>query len=441
MIQYLPENLNIDEILIASPPAFKYHRDCFIHILSLITEIPARNSSLLDNEGFVPLNARWLKKHVHNYPLYLDYLVQCGVLECNNRYAPGKRSRGYRYTATYQTPVLKVEIEKRTLVKSINNKSAYWRQMTAKYGYLYKWFDEGLKVDYAAAREWLWQRYQRDLSKGRANPLPKYNARHTALMKLHQGELRFTVDRTSGRLHTHLTGLKKELRRYITYNGQKLAEVDIRCAHPSISALLLNPAFYDEEQAYGGIITLRQAMPSLYKKIKKDNLGGYVSKNKGKFSAYLDAVNGDLYQHMRQRLEEMVHDLDSLREHKKEDRDEDIRDAMKSMMYCVMFSANTYFKQDGAWPKQLFKEMFPEVYHVFNVLKKYDHTSLSVLLQKLEVRLVLDNAAKKLAAKNPGMPVFTIHDCIVVPEGKEAECAEVLNLEATRLFGITLHVN
>ena len=52
---YVPENLDIDSIIRENPPNFSYHRDKFLYIIHLITDIPSRNK---DKEYvFIPINS------------------------------------------------------------------------------------------------------------------------------------------------------------------------------------------------------------------------------------------------------------------------------------------------------------------------------------------------------------------------------------------------
>ena len=120
MRQFIPANLDIDKLLAANPPSFKYHRDNFVHILHLLTEIPARNKDLRREDGFVPIHAHTLQKQIRDYNLYLEYLVNTEVLDIDSQYIPGIKSREYRFTEQYQS-VNKVEqIDKFTLTKNIS---------------------------------------------------------------------------------------------------------------------------------------------------------------------------------------------------------------------------------------------------------------------------------------------------------------------------------
>lgn len=98
---FLPSNLNLTALLASNPPKFKYSVDCFTYLIGQITGVAAKYKDLVDEQGYVPLYAPLLKHRVHNYVKYMNYLLENNVLECNNRYYPGERSYGYRFTKEY----------------------------------------------------------------------------------------------------------------------------------------------------------------------------------------------------------------------------------------------------------------------------------------------------------------------------------------------------
>ena len=64
---YLPNNLNLDAILITNPPEFKYNKDNFLYLISQVTERAAYTKDLVDGNGFIPLNKQELQKKVRDY--------------------------------------------------------------------------------------------------------------------------------------------------------------------------------------------------------------------------------------------------------------------------------------------------------------------------------------------------------------------------------------
>ncbi len=63
-----------------------------------------------------------------------------------------------------------------------------------------------------------------------------------------------------------------------------------------------------------------------------------------------------------------------------------------------------------------FKELFPEVAEVIELLKSKDYRDCPVLLQKIEANIILKRICKSINEKNPAIPLFTIHDSILTTE-------------------------
>lgn len=65
---YLPQNLDIDQILRENPPRFKFKRDKFVYILSLIYSIPSqKKDSIKDYNGFTPISKAILGSVIKDY--------------------------------------------------------------------------------------------------------------------------------------------------------------------------------------------------------------------------------------------------------------------------------------------------------------------------------------------------------------------------------------
>jgi hypothetical protein len=425
MLQFLPENLNLDEILQNNPPLFKYHRDGFIHILNLLTEIPSKKKDLMDEKGYVPINAELLKKRVHNYAHYLGYLIDAGVIETDGFYVRGEKSRGYRFTEKYQTFVAPAEIQRYTLLKAINGQSNYDRNMQAKYNYLYKWMD-GLRIDFRAAKSFLDMQFQQDKKSNHYKAVRKYNANIATAMYMKENLARFRVDETSGRLHTYLSCLKKELRNFVSYDGQPLVSVDIVCSQPTLTQVLLKSEFYLDIEDKMGAANIFRIAPGSIKQIPVGEIARLVYSKQDTFVKYREAIQSDIYNYMRPYLEAITGHSWSERR--------DIKDAM----FGILYSDNRFIGQKKAAPKRIFRELFPEVYELFALYKKHGSSQLPVLLQKLEVRLVLDRAAKKLSKLLPDIPIYTIHDSIIMPAGNEKIISTTLQEEAQSALGITI---
>jgi hypothetical protein len=422
MLKFLPKNLDLKQLLAEHPPEFNYHIDHFVHLCSLLYELPAKKKDIIRKGGYVPLNAHLLKKVNNKYKLYFNYLIKHGVIECDNSYIVGEKSKCYRYTQKYQDIIRPVNITKYTLTKNLNEIHRFNRGMYAKYDYLDKWFNDRLCVDFIGAEQNLLELYQKDLDAKKDNALHKFNVNYVNLIKLHKRDYYFTLDSTSHRLHTLLTKIKKELRPYIYYENVQLANIDIRCSQPTLSLCLLEPSFYSKELKQERV-NINSIAPQLKEILPIQSIADYVNNNQSKFDEYRRIVLNDLYVGMGEVLKSNSVDFPT------------DRNSMKDMMFMVLYSSNKFLGGNQGLPKRIFKKLFPEVYEVFKMYKSAGHENLPILLQKIESKLVLDKVAKTISKAEPGMPLYTIHDSLVVDSNKMDFCKEIFKKESLNYLG------
>lgn len=421
MLQFLPKNLDLKELLANNPPHFKYHIDHFVHLCSLLYELPAKKKDSLREDGFVPLHAHLLKKVNNNYKKYFNYLITHGVIECDNSYIVGEKSKCYRFAPKYHDRIRPIYITKYTLTKNLKEVHRFNRGMYAKYDYLDKWFNDRLTIDFNGAEQKLLELYQKDKDSRKKNALHKLNVNLVNLIKLHKRDYYFTVDSTSHRLHTLLTKIKKELRQYITYDNVQLTNIDIQCSQPTLSLCLLEPSFYNTELKQERV-SINSIDPQLTEVLPIQTIASYVNQNQSKFDSYRDLVFNDFYEGMAEILKQNSVNIPGDRE------------TVKKMMYMVMYSSNKFLGGNKGLPKRIFKQLFPEVYEVFKMYKSAGQEKLPILLQKIESKLILDKVAKIISKTSPGV-IYTIHDSIVVDSQKVDFCKEVIGRESLKYLG------
>ena len=61
---------------------------------------------------------------------------------------------------------------------------------------------------------------------------------------------------------------------------------------------------------------------------------------------------------------------------------------------------------------RVFKSLFPTVYEAIKEFKRVDYKALSILLQKKESEMILDNVITSAFKKIKGLKCFNIHDCV-----------------------------
>jgi hypothetical protein len=252
---YLPENLNIDEIIRNNPPSFnrmpkRYtnQRDSLAYILHLISAIPYSKKEFdFDREkGIYSINKETLSKRIHEYKGYIDYLKNQNIIEEGTSYRVGK-SRGLKFTPVYRTKVTANYITTPTLIKSILDKGRNKRDQEAetKLDFFKDYFNPRLTIDEEAAldllekdkantrRKVIKKRQAIEFSDEELQNLPSledvilmaFNSKYIAVDKISTADYDGypKIDSTSGRLHSPLVVLWKQLRKLLRYDGSKLA--------------------------------------------------------------------------------------------------------------------------------------------------------------------------------------------------------------------------
>ncbi len=423
---FIPENLDIDELVRKNPPNFKYHRDCFIYLAHLVTDIPSRNKD--DKMDYVPFFSALIQRRIRDYRKYLNYLVENNVLLEKEQYIVGKISKSFKFTSAYNFPIKATFITKPTLIKSILNFIVLENSLADNcivdenqdFDYLSKWFNDKLTVDYYSAKKYLEDLYkqeEKDFFSGH-NAMQRFNSRYIVLLKLHRKEFTYTIDNTAGRLHTILTQIKGDLRQFIRYDNNNLVAVDITNSQPYLSTVLFNQKKFEKNNI--------QSIIKLYNKsfLTQDRfnpLPYYVSKNVKNASEsenvkqYIEIVkSGQLYEEFGKILltKGIITD------------DTSIRKQAKTIIFSSIFSPNQSIAYNQSMV--IFKEYFPDVYEIYRSIKQNEHRTLACLLQNLEAKLVLNTACKIISQLKPEMPLFTLHDSIITTSGNEQLVYEVL---------------
>jgi hypothetical protein len=443
MTKYIPENLDVDSLIKSYPPPFpKFKRDKLVHIISLLYEIPQSKKDVIDTEqGWIPINTTKLQNDgIRDFPNYRDYLISTGILETNNHYIVGKKSKGFRLTDEYLLNKLKeVQITEFTLIKSIKKAKAK-KYVPDQHKTLKEWFSPFLQIDADNARKCLDAKYHKEAKIDGIRAANKMNAGRFSIAKLNRGYFHFGVDRTSGRLHTNLSHMPKYLRYYLTYGNQKLVSIDIVNSQPFISTILFNPSFW---------VLAEKAKPNIYNDCNRLINYQSIENNKynrvgirvstimlAEYTKTLDtidiiryrklAVNGGLYEYLENIISLKANDR-KLPKSK--------RDLMKEMMFIVLFSENAYRGREMQDAKNAFETEFPNVYKRFKEIKQKDHTQLAILLQAIESEFILNRVCTRISRERPYLPLYTIHDSVATTLGNEDYVRTVMEEEAVKAFG------
>jgi hypothetical protein len=405
---YVPENIDIDRLLVENPPNCRLERDCLVYIIHLITAIPARKRDTIEEyNGFTLINKKLLQRRIHEYKDYIDYLLDNSIIREDGFYIKGKKSGGLKIINP--SPIIKpVVITKWTLIKNILYlHKTYNVELTEKYGFLKKWFNEDIKIDYENALQYLEDLKFEEFQNGKRENLHlRHNCRMLPILKVRDHNFSFYVDDAGYRLHTNFTQMKSELRDFCSYKGEKLCAIDIKNCQLFLAISLLDDELFIKNNITSMIINPSLTNQPNYPIMVVDLIRSI--KNKPDVLLFKEwASSGLFYENFGKLLvEKGILDKD----------EPNWRNKVKDITFISIYSHNN--QANHVDEIRIFKEFFPNVFEIFSKIKfgKKYHNALALCLQRFESKLVIDKACRKISQKYSFAPIYTIHDSIVTTE-------------------------
>jgi hypothetical protein len=441
MKYFIPDSIDID-LLISQIPTDSsklIKKRYLLYVLDLITSIPANNKALILKDGFVPINAKMLQRKVRNYRQYLEYLVANNILLINKQYIPGERSRGYKFAEAYLTPVRVISEadNKVSEVRSLNPSANLTASQRKKYDHLIRWYSTCFQIDPELALLYIRQDYERkqnnpllkdcDEFTGKCkDPVEQYNSAFLNAEKFSRGAFLLNIDDFGQRIHSPLTNMRSELRNLLTYNKLQLASIDRNNSQPYLSTLLFNPSFWDVTNQ-PDVLTHKSVGLSLKEVFSSSDVDSFImlcnnvrSSKNSDVHKYMEIVkSGTFYEYMAAQTQTDITD----------------RGKLKAAVFQVLFTDNKFIGQESAAPKRKFREIFPQVYELFSLIKRKEKTNMPKLLQRIESHLILLTITKRISVESPSLPIFTVHDSIVTAQGYEQYVAGVMEQAMEEVIG------
>ena len=114
------------------------------------------------------------------------------------------------------------------------------------------------------------------------------------------------------------------------------------------------------------------------------------------------------------------------------------RAAAKEAVFTIFFGKNSAIHYSAA--VKLFRNLFPNVYRLFEAIKEKEHNRLAILLQRIESHTILDLTASQVVFELPDVKFITKHDSLL-PAGlmvtdNVAEVSRILTEVVTEVIGI-----
>jgi hypothetical protein len=260
-----------------------------------------------------------------------------GFVECDREWRKGEKCTGYRLSSALRETTFRLyPIADKAFIKRMKNAPTTCTTL------LHRHLEKQLRRIKAEVPT--------DLPLGHAQVLQLVND---------GGRVQNSEDKSGGRFFSNITNMKKELRKYLRVDGERLMEVDVRNCQP----LTLVPVL--EEQGV--------ECPE-YRKLCEE---------------------GTLY--------------DFLAEKAGISRDQ----AKRELIACTFFGRNG----SRSATKTAFREAFPKVAKAIRAIKRQDYAELARRLQRAESSLIVRTACDQLRKGHPKMFFTPIHDSVVAKPG------------------------
>ena len=237
-------------------------RQTYIERLWVVMDLILGRQAIGDEQnGFCPISTKTLGKMIgRDFACdSLRKLREIGFVECDNKYFPGKKAKGYKFTEE----IAAIEAVPLQLSQSLTSRIVAWRNRRST-----------TSVEAHPSHATLLAHLQgltlHPLAHSKI-PLagidPKSQLRRDAwCQSAHAVDCRrwyFTHDPKSGRVFNNLTSLPKVMRRYVLLDGQPCAEIDIRNSQPLFMAGLYQEQS-EEARCYAEIVTKGQFYEAIH---------------------------------------------------------------------------------------------------------------------------------------------------------------------------------
>ena len=301
------------------------------------------------------------------YNYYMDFLIENNFIHIVSDYMVDLKARTYKLYPGIMNDTVPVDVfpnkftekKKRITFKHPEQHSPILSDVR---GFLQSDITR-ISIDHVGAIEWI------DKEKEEGNlTIEQHTKSKISIDKIKRNDIYCKFDKF-GRMHTNFTTLKKHLRNeYVTIDGAKTSEIDIKNSQPFFLANL----------------------------ILSENKEISISDEFKKFKNRV--INGTFYD------EFLVSNPDVFKS----------RPDVKKFVYKVLFGMN----REKCLLNDTFKQEYPLI-HSFVVdfkKKNNNYKSLSYKLQRLESDFIYNDVIAVLKSFNIDVPMFTVHDSIVCKE-------------------------
>ena len=466
-VLYVPEGFRPEDHLRPALHRYADHARYVLHLIHVRSIFDKRTKN-----GWIALKADYLRRFLpwRKYKLILDDLEAAGVIEIKRDRAgralwrAGRRSKLYRFAPAFRRSIgRRYEPQNRIL----RRKLIQWRDEEPDRTsscpircYLREQLKQ-VRVDYQAAVSCL-----ENLG------LSAEAVAHctNALVHVQDQDWRFTTD-SYGRVHHNVSSLKRELRQFLTVDGERLAEVDISNSQPLFLGLtylnwlkngrslfsvndkegyfdlhqfkienievLLSPSSSfpsSSSSSFPNNVHIQsQSIPSSHTYPLRCDFDHILNKNgEGKEEENRQSIGRDVLEYLRLCEEGRLYEFLA------EEAGEDILSSRKRGEFKQRCFRDVFYAKRGyRTPLQgLFAGLFPSIMEFIDEVKAKDREHLACWMQRVESSFVINRVVKRFREEKPGAFILTIHDSVMT---KEADIDTAMKVFREEFHAVGLH--
>lgn len=425
----IPKKLNLEERLKQFPPDFEFNTDFAYFVISDILKQTAYRFEEKDNphikfdDIYIQQCADDLQPLNRNYRKHMRYLCEnfsgAGNILWREDYREGV-CYSYKPAPHYEKGTLKTVILKdKCLIRKIKERFEFIvpNKLRKTYNFLIGYIDSNrLKIRTEDALKYVSDQYKRD---------GKYKNQLINLVKvlsLQNGEYFISYNpNTDGRVHTNITTFPKELRRFLRYDGKRLAEIDISSSVPTFLYFLLSNINTNNIHI-NNVINCSKAHSIHYMSVKSSvefdmkeiELFGKQVLSGAFYMGFIEDFHKAHY--VIGKLEPDEYYLKNVKKICNRDFDGNLKDLEKVVKKNILSMFNA--KPNKFLVEEIFFwKKFPSINYFIMSLKKENHKYFSHMMLQIESYFMLHIVARKLNnTYRRKIPILTLHDCIITTE-------------------------
>ncbi len=378
---------------------------CTLLIHQFCYQVERQNGGETDKEDRdlfnVEISSRTLKKKVnYRYSPAIEKLTDAGIIKSDNSYLSGEYSKSY----TFSNPSYFSEV---TFAPNPDYKSPT-QYLEEPYKSLSIDFDcDKLTIDKEKAFEYI--------STMEMYSQKAYNS--ISVKKLFKGDYYFTIDKY-GRFHHNLTNLSSKLRKFLTYENEKLKGLDLPNAQPLLLLILLNHIKQFKESQY--LVDPSEVLKAIDENLDQVQLLKELVLSRNFYAFIYHKLqlldHKDLPETTWEESPKAVRKIIKLEVLKWINAKRDSLDHYRTYIDEIM---EYHFKplHTLMWTiKSLENTPDAELTKNGNALPRAPHKNAARVLQSMESNIMIKGICNQLKDEKPSIPLFTIHDCIYTNE-------------------------